>query len=134
MPRTRSRVFNTKEFVNWFERQIIEQMGCRDVGVSIVIVHTNGVSVMFKCNNKTYVAEIKNSRRFKASVYVLDYENDLLIRIKKIMLKDPLKVYDKRLEIVSDNALFYVVDGVNIDVYEYQPPSGTILKPRGGTS
>jgi len=123
-------VYDVEEFVGWFERQVGEQLGC-GVDVSSIIVHANGASIVFKCGGKTYVAEIKNGRRFKASAYSLDYKNGSLVRIKKLVLKGPLKVYDGRLGVVGDNALFYVVDGVDIDVYEVQPPSGAVLEPRG---
>ena len=126
----RSRVYNVEEFVDWFERQVGEQLGCSADVVS-VIVHAAGASAVFRCGGKTYIAEVRNGRRFRASAYVLDYKNGSLVRIKKLRLKGPLKVFDRRLGIVGDNALFYVVDGVNIDVYEHQPPSGAILEPRG---
>jgi hypothetical protein len=124
-----SRVYDVKEFVRWFERQVANEMGC-GVDVVSVVVHAGGAFVTFKCRGKTYVAEVKVSRRFRVSVYVLDYKDGSLIRIKKLRLRgEPLKVFDARFGINSDNALFYVVDGVNIDVYEAQPHRG-LLEPR----
>jgi len=129
MPR-RARVYNIKEFVNWFEMHVGGELGCSADVVS-VIVHAGGAFVVFKCRGKTYVAEVKASRRFKVSVYVPDYRNGSLIRVKRLRLRgEPLKVFDVRFGINSDNALFYVADGVNIDVYEYQPHGGAILEPK----
>jgi len=130
MPKARARVYNVKEFVDWFEKQVASELGC-GVDVESVIVHAGGASVVFRCRGKTYIAEVRKSRRFRASAYVLDYKDGSLIRIKRLMLTSgPLKVFDARFGVNSDNALFYVEDGVNIDVYEYQPHGGAILKPR----
>jgi len=130
MPSPRARVYGVKEFVGWFERQVASELGC-GVDVVSVIVHAGGAFVVFRCRGKTYVAEVKSSRRFRASVYVLDYKDGSLIRIKRLRLRGvPFKVFDVRFGINSDNALFYVADGVNIDVYEYRPRGGAILKPR----
>jgi hypothetical protein len=129
--RARSRVYDVKGFVDWFKRQVGGEMGCRDVDITAVGVHAGGALVVFKCGGKKYLAEIKVSRRFRVSVYVPDYRNGSLIRIKKLRLRgEPFKVYDARFGVNSDNALFYVADGVNIDVYEYQPHGGAILEPR----
>lgn len=126
----RARVYDVEEFVDWFEKQVGGEMGC-GVDVESVAVYAGGALVVFTCGGKKYLAEIRVSRRFRASVYVLDYRNGSLIRIKKLRLRsEPLKVFDARFGINSDNALFYVEDGVNIDVYEAQPRSG-LLKPRG---
>jgi len=131
MPRARARVYTVREFVDWFERQVGSELGCSADVVS-VFVHAVGASVVFRCRGKTYIAEVRKSRRFRVSVYVLDYRNGLLIRIKRLRLRGvPFKVYDARLGIKAGNALFYVEDGVNVDVYEYQPRGGAILEPRG---
>jgi len=130
MPRARARVYTVREFVDWFERQVGSELGC-SADVESVIVHAGGASIVFKCGGKKYLAEIKVSRRFRASVYVLDYRNGSLIGIKKLRLRgEPFKVYDARFGIEADNALFYVEDGVNVDVYEYRPRGGAMLKPR----
>ncbi len=128
---TRARVYTVKEFVDWFERQVGGELGCSADVVS-VIVHAVGASVVFRCRGKTYVAEVRKSRRFRVSAYVLDYRSGLLIRIKRLMLTSgPLKVFDARFGVNSDNVLFYVADGVNVDVYEYRPRGGAVLEPRG---
>jgi len=129
MPRARARVYTVREFVDWFERQVGSELGC-SVDVVSVFVHAGGASVVFKCGGKKYLAEIKVSRRFRASVYVLDYRNGSLIGIKKLRLGGPLKVFDARFGIEADNALFYIEDGVNVDVYEYRPRGGAILEPK----
>ncbi len=123
-----SRVYDVKEFVRWFMRQVREEMGC-GVDVVSVIVHARGAFVTFKCRGKTYAAEIRKSRRFRVSVYVPDYRNGSLIGIKRLR-GEPLKVFDVRFGINSDNALFYVADDVVIDVYETQPRNDSILEPR----
>jgi len=124
----RARVYTVREFVGWFERQVGSELGC-NADVESVIVHAGGASIVFKCGGKKYLAEIKVSRRFRASVYVLDYRNGSLIGIRKLRLGGPLKVFDARFGIEADNALFYIEDGVNIDVYEAQPRGG-LLRPR----
>ena len=124
----RARVYTVREFVSWFERQVGSELGC-NADVESVIVHAGGASIVFKCGGKKYLAEIKVSRRFRALVYVLDYRNGSLIGIKKLRLGGPLKVFDARFGIEADNALFYIEDGVNIDVYEAQPRGG-LLRPR----
>ncbi len=125
----RARVYTVREFVGWFERQVGSELGC-NADVESVIVHARGASIVFRCRGKKYLAEIKVSRRFRASVYVLDYKGGSLIGIRKLRLGGPLKVFDARFGIEADNALFYVEDGVNVDVYEYRPRGGAILKPR----
>ncbi len=125
-----SRVYDVKEFVDWFESQVGGELGCSADVVS-VIVHARGAFVTFKCRGKTYAAEIRKSRRFRVSVYVPDYRNGSLIKIKRLRLRgEPLKVFDVRFGINSDNALFYVADDVVIDVYETQPRNDSILEPR----
>jgi hypothetical protein len=129
----RARVYTVKEFVGWFKRQVASEMGCRDVDVTSVGVYAGGALVAFKCDGKKYLARIRNGRRFKVSVYAYVYEDNKLVGIRKLRLypseDGPFKVYDSRFGINSDNALFYVEDGVNIDVYETQPRGG-LLKPR----
>jgi hypothetical protein len=127
----RARVYNVKEFVGWFERQVASELGC-GVDVESVAAYVGGALITFKCGGKKYFAKIRSGRRFKVSVYVLDYKDGSLIRVKKLRLRgELLKVFDVRFGINSDNALFYVADGVNIDVYEYQPHGGAVLEPRG---
>ena len=130
MPRARARVYNVKEFVDWFERQVASELGC-SVDVESVAVYAGGALVVFKCGGKKYLAKIRSGRRFKVSVYMYVYEDDRLVGIKKLELRSEggsLKVYDKRFGF-RENALFYVEDDVNIDVYETQPRSG-LLEPR----
>ena len=128
---TRARVYTVKEFVDWFERQVASELGCRNVDVMTIGVYAGGALIAFTCDGKNYLAKIRSGRRFRVSAYVLDYRNGLLIRIKRLRLRGgPLKVFDARFGINSDNALFYIEDGVNVDVYEYRPRGGAILEPR----
>ena len=129
--RVRSRVYTVKEFVDWFKRQVVNEMGCRDVDITAVGVHAGGALVAFKCDGKKYLAKIRSGRRFKVSVYMYVYEDNRLVGIKKLKLHsegESFKVYDKRFGF-SENTLFYVEDDVNIDVYEVQSRSD-LLEPR----
>ena len=118
----RARVYDVKEFVEWFKKQIMNEMKCRNVDVVSITVYVSGASIIFKCGNKKFLAEIKRGRKFRASMYALIYDMDgKLIGIEKHRLGGPFKVYDKRFG-PSDSVLFYVEDDVVVNVYEPQSP------------
>lgn len=112
---------DTKEFVGWFERQVGGELGCR-VRVLMVNVHVDGVVVVFKCKGRKYMAKIRSGRRFRVSLYefVFDVDSGRLVSIEKYVLRSGnFNVYDAS-HGFSNNALFYVEDDVDIDVYELQ--------------
>jgi hypothetical protein len=123
----RARVYDVKEFVEWFRKQIMNEMKCRDVDIESITVHVGGASIVFKCGNKKFLAEIRRGRKFSFSMYAFIYDIDgRLIGIEKHRLGGPLKVYDKRFG-PSNSVLFYVEDDVVVDVYETQP--GGLIEP-----
>ena len=116
----RGRVYTVKEFVDWFSRQVGGEMGCR-VRVLTVGVRVDGVIVVFRCKNRRYIAKVRVGREFRVSLYEYVYEGGRFVGIERYELRgnEIFNVYDETYGI-SNNALFYVEDGVNIDVYELQ--------------
>ena len=114
---------DAREFVGWFERQVGGELGCR-VRVLAVSVHAGGVVITFKCRGKMYIAKMRVGHDFSVSLYEYVYEDGRFVGIEKYELRsnEIFNVYDASYGF-SNNALFYVEDGVNIDVYELQ--SGT---------
>ena len=118
-----SKVFSTREFIEWFARQVSEKMGCPEVLVKGVILHKNSIDIPFLCNGHNYVAKIKRGVKFDVAVYALVYKNGKPKRIIKLSkdkepswlfyCANPRKVYGS-----LDNALFRVAEGVKIKVYE----------------
>ena len=111
---------DAREFIDWFERQVGGEMGCR-VRVLTVSVHAGGVVITFKCQGKMYIAKMKVGHKFNVSMYAYVYDGDRFIGIEKYVLRDGenFNVYSVS-HGVSNNVLFFVTDGVNIDVYELQ--------------
>lgn len=128
------RVYTVKEFVVWFKRQVVSEMGCRDVDVTAVGVYAGGALISFTCDGKKYLAKIRSGRRFRVSVYEYIFENGKLVGIGRFKLRkakgESFKVYDKDYG-PSDGVLIYVADNVNVDVYEYQPRNDSLLEPSG---
>jgi hypothetical protein len=116
----RARVMDTKEFVDWFSRQVGGEMGCR-VRVLTVGVRVDGVIVVFRCKNRRYIAKVRVGHDFSVSLYEYVYESGRFVGIERYELRgnEIFNVYDESYGF-SNNALFYVEDGVNIDVYELQ--------------
>jgi len=111
---------DTKEFVDWFSRQVGGEMRCK-VRVLTVGVRVDSVVIMFKCKNRRYIAKVRVGHDFSVSLYEYVYENGRFVGIEKYELRgnEIFNVYDESYGF-SNNALFYVKDGVNIDVYELQ--------------
>jgi hypothetical protein len=112
---------DTREFVDWFERQVGDEMGCR-ARVLTVDIHVDGAVVVFKCRGRKYVAKIRSGRKFRVSLYefVFDVDSRRFIGIERyVMRSGKFNVYNVS-HGFSNNALFYVEDGVDIDVYELQ--------------
>jgi hypothetical protein len=120
----RSKVFDLREFLEWFARKISEKMGCQEVVVTGVILRKNFVVIDFLCNGHNYTAEIRRYEKFDVSVYARVYKNGKLVRIKKLDRgKEPAWVYAyhpryKKNYALLDNVLFRVTEGVKIKIYE----------------
>jgi len=111
---------DAREFVDWFSRQVGGEMGCR-VRVLTVGVRVDGVVVVFRCKSRRYIAKVRVGHDFSVSLYEYVYENGRFVGIERYVLRDSeiFNVYDASYGF-SNNALFYVEDGVNIDVYELE--------------
>ena len=79
----RSKVYDAREFVDWFKRQIKHEMKCRDVDVESIGVFRGWVAIAFRCNGKRYLAKIREGRRFKISTYQFVFENGRLVGLER---------------------------------------------------
>lgn len=120
----RSKVFDTREFLEWFSRKISERMGCQEVIITGIILRRSFVTIDFICDGHNYTAEIRRCDKFDVSVYARVYKNGKLVRIKKLDKgKEPAYVYAyhpryKKTYAFLDNVLFRVTEGVKVKIYE----------------
>jgi len=116
MARSVSRVYDAKEFVRWFERQIKEEMKCHNVYVEYIEVSCD-VIVVFNCGNKSFMAIITEGDKFRVSVYRIRRNRLIKLKCEKLCKKPIMLVRDNDFS-SGVLILFYVADGVNIDVHE----------------
>jgi len=112
----KARVYDAKEFVEWFERQIKKEMKCHNVYVEYIEISCCDVIVVFDCGNKAFMAIITEGDKFRVSVYRIRRN-----RIVRKSCKGKGSITLARGTGFSLNnmlVLFYVEDGVNIDVHE----------------
>ena len=120
----RSKVFDTREFLEWFARKISEKMGCQEVIITGIILRRSFVVIAFLCDGCNYTAEIRRYDKFDVSVYARVYKKGKLVRIKKLDRdREPAWVYayhprSKKTYVFLNNVLFRVTEGVKIKIYE----------------
>lgn len=123
------RVYDGAEFARWFMRQVSREMGCHDVDVVSIGVFPGEVVIAFYCDGKRYLAKIREGRKFKVSTYQFIYENGRLVGLEPFRMREGESFVLRKQSEFSASVLFYVEDGVNIDVYETRPRGG-LLRPR----
>jgi len=123
------RVYDGAEFARWFMRQVSREMGCHDVDVVSIGVFLGEVVIAFYCDGKRYLARIREGRKFRVSTYQFIYENGRLVGLEPFRMREGESFVLRKQSGLSASVLFYVEDGVNIDVYETRPRGG-LLRPR----
>jgi len=126
----RSKVYNTREFVDWFERQVSREMRCHDVDVASIGVFPGEVVIAFYCDGKRYLAKIKEGRKFRISTYQFIYEDGRFVRLEPFKMRKGESFLLRKSSGFTASVLFYVEDDVEIDVYETQPRNDSLLEPR----
>ncbi|MCG2892628.1 MAG: hypothetical protein L7H00_03745 [Vulcanisaeta sp.] len=129
MVKVHGRVYDGAEFARWFMRQVSREMGCHDVDVVSIGVFPGEVVIAFYCDGKRYLAKIREGRKFKVSTYQFIYENGRLVGLEPFRMREGESFVLRKQSEFSASVLFYVEDGVNIDVYETRPRGG-LLRPR----
>ena len=116
--KAKSRVYDANEFVNWFSRQVSEEMRCREVEVDFVEIFRGEVHVLFTCDGKSYVAVMVEGRKFRVSTYQFVLEGGKVVGVEPFKLRGSESLLLAKATKFSGSALFYVEDDVVINVYE----------------
>jgi hypothetical protein len=124
------RVYDGAEFARWFMRQVSREMGCHDVDVVSIGVFPGEVVIAFYCDGKRYLAKIREGRKFRVSTYQFIYEDGRLVGLEPFRLREGESFVLRKQSGFTASVLFYVEDGVNIDVYETRPRNDSLLEPR----